>query len=100
MQFCTLILRVISVSALLLAASRPAQAATLVSDFATDFGGWSQQWHKASPSMSGTPGLVTHATDRGYLDGASLKFDMGDGTLWIERPLPRSPTLPTRIDLS
>jgi hypothetical protein len=78
-------------------------ADTFVSDFQTGFDGWQQQWHKESPT--GSDGVVTHSTERGYLDGASLKFDMGDGfgddgTLWIEKQFAVSPTMPTHIALS
>jgi hypothetical protein len=82
----------------------PASAAcadTFVFDFETSFDGWQQQWHKDSPPP-GTDGVVSHSTERGYLDGASLKFDMGDGhgddgTLWIEMPFAVSTVLPTHV---
>ena len=80
-----------------------AWAETFVSEFETSFDGWQQQWHNESPT--GTDGVVTHSTQRGYLDGASLKFDMGDGfgddgTLWIEKQFAVSPTLPTQVSVS
>ena len=76
-------------------------ADTFVFDFETSFDGWQQQWHKDSPPP-GTDGVVSHSVERGYLDGASLKFDMGDGhgddgTLWIEMPFAVSIVLPTRV---
>jgi hypothetical protein len=79
--------RFIVVSAVILA-STVARAETFLSDFATSLDGWRPQWHKES--TTGTDGLVTHSTERGFNDGASLKFDMGDGlgddgTLWIEK---------------
>jgi hypothetical protein len=62
---------------------------THVFDFATGFDGWQQQWHESS-SPGGSDGVVTHLPGLGYLDSASLRFDMGngfgdDGTLWIEK---------------
>lgn len=87
-------------SLLLLAAT--VRAETFVSDFETSFDGWQQQWQKDSPT--GTDGVATHSTERGYQDGASLKFDMGDGlgddgTLWIEKQFAVSATLPTHVSL-
>jgi hypothetical protein len=78
-------------------------AETFVSEFETSFDGWQQQWHKESET--GTDGVVTHSTERGYLDGASLKFDMGDGfgddgTLWIEKQFVVSSTQPTHVSLN
>lgn len=77
-----------------------ATAATYVSDFATGLDGWQPQWHKESPS--GTDGEVSHSTERGFNDSASLLFDMGDGlgddgTLWIEKLLTIEPDVPTHV---
>ena len=88
---------------MIVAASKATQAETFVSDFETGFDGWQQQWHKESPT--GTNGVVSHTTERGYLDGASLEFDMGDGfgddgTLWIERQFAVPAGVPTQIDLA
>jgi len=82
---------------------RPAAAETFVSDFATGFDGWAQQWH--NESETGSPGVVTHSTERGFNDGASLQFDMGDGfgddgTLGIEKLFSIAPATPTHIALS
>jgi hypothetical protein len=82
---------------------QPALAQTFVSDFETDFDGWQQQWHKEDPG--GSDGVVTHSNARGYNDGTSLQFDMGDGfgddgTLWIEKQFAVSPTMPTHVDLA
>lgn len=92
----------VAIAALALA---PANAAadTYVSDFATGFDGWQQQWH--NESETGTPGVVTHSMERGYNDGASLKFDMGDGfgddgTLWIEKMFSIDAGVPTNIALA
>ncbi|HEX2476617.1 MAG TPA: hypothetical protein VHK01_17825 [Lacipirellulaceae bacterium] len=79
-----------------------AHGVTFVSDFATGFDGWQQQWHKES--TSGTDGVATHSTERGYLDGASLKFDMGDGfgddgTLWIEKQFLVPAGVPTPVSV-
>jgi len=76
---------------------------TFTSDFQTSFDGWQQQWHKESET--GTDGVVTHSTERGYNDGASLKFDLGDGfgddgTLWIEKQFPVPAGVPTPVSLS
>lgn len=78
-----------------------APAEIFVFDFETGFDGWQQQWHEDMPP-GGSDGVVTHSTERGFNDGASLKFDMGDGvgddgTLWIEKQFAVSPTLPTHI---
>ena len=72
-------------------------------DFATGFDGWTQQWH--NESETGSDGVVTHSTERGFNDGASLKFDMGDGfgddgTLWIEKLFAVPADTPTLVDLS
>jgi hypothetical protein len=80
-----------------------ARAETFVSDFQTGFDGWQPQWHKESET--GTDGVVTHSTERGYLDGASLKFDMGDGfgddgTLWIEKQFLIPAGAPTPVSIS
>jgi hypothetical protein len=90
-------------AALAVFSCRPAAAETFVSDFGTGFDGWAQQWH--IESETGSPGVVTHSTERGFNDGASLKFDMGDGfgddgTLWIEKLFSIAPATPTRIALS
>ena len=87
----------------LLAAPSVARAETFVSDFPTSFDGWQQQWHKES--STGTDGVVTHSTERGFNDGASLKFDMGDGfgddgTLWIEKSFAVPAGVPTPVSLS
>jgi hypothetical protein len=79
------------------------QAEEFISEFATDFDGWLQQWHKESPT--GTDGVVSHSTERGYLDGTSLEFDMGDGfgddgTLWIEKQFAVSNLQPTRVSVT
>ncbi|HEY3393146.1 MAG TPA: PEP-CTERM sorting domain-containing protein [Lacipirellulaceae bacterium] len=76
---------------------------TFTSDFQTGFDGWQQQWHKES--TSGTDGVATHSTERGYNDVASLKFDMGDGfgddgTLWIEKQFAVPAGVPTPVSLS
>jgi hypothetical protein len=76
---------------------------TFTSDFQTGFDGWQQQWHKESET--GTDGVVTHSTERGYLDGASLEFDMGDGfgddgTLWIEKQFAVPAGVATTVSLS
>jgi hypothetical protein len=76
---------------------------TFTSDFQTGFDGWQQQWHKES--TTGTDGVVTHSTERGYLDGVSLKFDMGDGfgddgTLWIEKQFAVPAGVATPVALS
>jgi len=89
------------VNSVLLWIATVACADTRVFDFESSFDGWQQQWHKGSPPP-GTDGVVSHSTERGYLDGASLKFDMGDGhgddgTLWIEMPFAVSTALPTRV---
>jgi hypothetical protein len=81
----------------------PASADTFVSDFQAGFDGWQQQWHKES--TTGTDGVVTHSSERGYLDRASLKFDMGDGfgddgTLWIEKQFAVPAGVPTPVSLS
>jgi hypothetical protein len=69
--------RAITFVCLVAIGARSAWADTTVSDFSTGFDGWNSQWHKTSPS--GTDGLVTFSSAHGYLDTASLKFDMGDG---------------------
>lgn len=74
-----------------------------ISEFPTDFDGWQQQWHKES--SSGTDGAVSHSTERGYLDGTSLEFDMGDGfgddgTLWIEKQFAVSDSKPTKVSVT
>jgi hypothetical protein len=76
---------------------------TFTSDFQAGFDGWQQQWHKES--TTGTDGVATHSTERGYNDGASLKFDMGDGfgddgTLWIEKQFAVPAGVPTPVSLS
>ena len=83
--------------------SSVAWAQEFISEFQTSFDGWGQQWHKESET--GTDGEVTHSTERGYLDGASLKFDMGDGfgddgTLWIEKQFSVSSTQPTHVSVN
>jgi hypothetical protein len=80
-----------------------AHAETFTYDFQTGFDGWQQQWHKESET--GTDGVVSHSTERGFNDNASLHFDMGDGfgddgTLWIERQFDLIPNVPTLVDLS
>jgi hypothetical protein len=94
--------RFIVVSAVILA-STVARAETFLSDFATSLDGWQPQWHKES--TTGTDGLVTHSTERGFNDGASLKFDMGDGfgddgTLWIEKAFAVPAGVPTPVSVS
>ena len=84
-------------------AATVAQAETFVSDFATSLDGWQPQWHKES--TTGTDGMVTHSTERGFNDGASLKFDMGDGfgddgTLWIEKAFAVPAGVPTPVSVS
>ncbi len=76
---------------------------TFTSDFQTGFDGWQQQWHKES--KTGSEGIVTHSMERGYNDGASLKFDMGDGfgddgTLWVEKQFAVPAGVPTAVALS
>jgi hypothetical protein len=76
---------------------------SFTSDFQTGFDGWQQQWHKES--TTGTDGVVSHSTERGYLDGASLKFDMGDGfgddgTLWIEKQFSVPAGQPAPVSIS
>ena len=93
----------LAVVASLAIAGGPARADTFTSDFLTGFDGWQQQWHKESET--GTAGVVTHSTERGYLDGASLKFDMGDGfgddgTLWIEKQFAVPTGVPTHLSLA
>jgi hypothetical protein len=80
------------------------QADEFVSEFATDFEGWQQQWHEDNVP-GGTDGVVTHSTERGFLDGTSLQFDMGDGfgddgTLWIEKQFAVSDSQPTRVSVT
>lgn len=87
----------------LLALVAPCAAETFVFDFPTSLDGWEPGWH--IDSTTGTPGVVSHSTDRGYLDDASLQFDMGDGfgddgTLWIDRQFAVAAGLPTRISVS
>ena len=65
-----------------------ANAGTIVSDFRGSLDGWQPQWH--IDSQSGTAGTVSLSPTRGFMDSASLHFDMGDGlgddgTLWIEK---------------
>jgi hypothetical protein len=89
------------VDSILLPIATVACADTFTFDFETSFDDWQQQWHK-DPPPPGTDGVVSHSMERGYLDGASLKFDMGDGhgddgTLWIEMPFSVSTMLPTRV---
>lgn len=79
------------------------RADEFVSEFPSDFDGWEQQWHKESET--GTDGVVTHSTDRGFLDGTSLQFDMGDGfgddgTLWIEKQFAVSNSQPTLVSVT
>jgi hypothetical protein len=79
------------------------RADEFVSEFPSDFDDWQQQWHKESET--GTDGVVTHSTDRGFLDGTSLQFDMGDGfgddgTLWIEKQFAVSDSLPTFVSVT
>jgi hypothetical protein len=94
---------VLAVSSIIAIGAKLASAQTFISDFATDFDGWQQQWHKESET--GTDGIVTHSTVRGFNDGASLKFDMGDGfgddgTLWIEKQFSVAAGVPTNVALS
>lgn len=79
------------------------RAAESISEFVTDFDGWQQQWHKETET--GTDGVVSHSTERGYLDGTSLEFDMGDGfgddgTLWIEKQFAVSDSKPTKVSVT
>ena len=97
--------RLIPVTALtaFVLSSSVAWAQEFISEFQASFDGWQQQWHKES--STGTDGVATHSTERGYLDGASLKFDMGDGfgddgTLWIEKQLAVSSTQPTHVSVN
>jgi hypothetical protein len=88
----------------IVAAADLASAEEFVSDFQTGFDGWQQQWHESEPP-GGSDGVVTHTTSLGYLDSASLMFDMGngagdDGTLWIEKQFAVSPTVPTNISVT
>jgi hypothetical protein len=78
-------------------------ADTFVYDFASGFDGWQQQWHENN-SPGGSDGVVSQSI-LGYLDSASLMFDMGngagdDGTLWIEKQFAVTPLLQTRVDLA
>src|SRR5690606_9746147 len=91
------------VTAAITLAPTTAMSATYVSDFATGLDGWQQQWHKESPT--GTAGQVSHTTERGSGDAASLLFDMGDGfgddgTLWIEKMFTIDPGVPTNIGVA
>jgi hypothetical protein len=75
-----------------------------VSEFATDFEGWQQQWHEDNVP-GGTDGVATHSTERGFLDGTSLQFNMGDGfgddgTLWIEKQFAVSAVQPTLVSVT
>jgi hypothetical protein len=95
----------VAISTVLLggATARAGDPITFTSDFQTGFDGWQQQWHKES--TSGSDGIVSHSTERGYLDGASLKFDMGngfgdDGTLWIEKQFLVPAGVPTPVSIS
>lgn len=50
-------------------------------------------------------GVATYGTERGFLDGSSLEFDMGDGfredgTLWIEKQFAVSDSMPTKVTTS
>ena len=79
------------------------RADTFISEFVSGFDGWQQAWHKESET--GTAGVVAHSTERGYLDGASLHFDMGDGlgddgTLWIEKQFAVPAGVPAPVSLS
>ncbi|MCK4623927.1 MAG: PEP-CTERM sorting domain-containing protein [Phycisphaerae bacterium] len=81
-----------------------AYGATYTSDFAGSFEGWDWQWVEDYPP-GGTDGIVSLSTVRGYNDGASLLFDMGDGrgddgTLWIENSFPVQIGTPTDVGVS
>jgi hypothetical protein len=87
----------------ILMGSTYSRADEFISEFPSDFDGWQQQWHKESET--GTDGVVTHSTDRGFLDDTSLQFDMGDGfgddgTLWIEKQFVASDSQPTRVSVT
>jgi hypothetical protein len=101
MNNCTKMLLTLAASAL--AFVNHARAETHVFDFGTGFEGWQQQWHESS-SPGGSDGVVTHLPFFGYLDSASLMFNMGngfgdDGTLWIEKQFAVPPSVPTPVDL-
>lgn len=70
--------------------SNLALGATYVHDFDGSFDGWQWQWHCPTCGEYVEPGEVFLSSERGYGDGWSLLFDMGngagdEGTLWIEK---------------
>lgn len=78
-----------------------------LSEFQGSFDGWSQQWNNYRPAPHITPGVVSLSDERGYRDGHSLKFDMGngrgdDGTLWIEKAydVPAGVTTPVGVSFA
>ncbi len=86
-----------------LVAVNPARGETFIFDFADSFDSWQQKWDIESPT--GTPGLISHSTARGYLDNASLLFDLGDGlgddgTLWIDKQFLVAAGAPSRVAVS
>jgi hypothetical protein len=92
---------VLSITAL--AFVQNAYADTYIFDFAAGFDGWQQQWHESN-TPGGSDGVVTHFPFLGYLDSASLRFDMGnglgdDGTLWIEKQFAVPASTPLAVDL-
>lgn len=86
-----------------LVAAGAVRAETIVFDFGSSLEGWQPKWHK--DSTTGTPGMVSHSTERGFLDDASLFFDMGDGfgddgTLWIDRQFAITGDASTHVSVS
>ncbi len=87
---------------------------TFVYDFDNSFQGWRWQWHAYNMDPhyppypeypDGVAGEVTLSDVRGYNDGTSLKFDMGDGsfddgTLWIEKAFTIPADTPTEVSVS
>jgi hypothetical protein len=79
---------------------------TFVYDFDDGFQGWQWQWDIwGDPNHIAVWGEVTLSDVRGYNDGMSLKFDMGNGwadngTLWIENAFAVPANTPTEVSVS
>jgi hypothetical protein len=66
MNFLGCVRRVCFGALAVLALVTPCAAETFVFDFPTSLDGWEPGWH--IDSTTGTPGVISHSTERGYLD--------------------------------